>query len=97
MVRAQAAQVIPETGRSTRSGAVVFMPGLRSRAPDGVGQRLGLHHVRVVFHGRAWRPRSTVALVTPGVAESLRSTLREQLPQVIPPTFIFRVCAAIPI
>src|ERR1039457_4619741 len=41
--------------------------------------------------------RSTVALVTPGVAESFRSTLREQLPQVIPPTFIFMVCADIPI
>src|SRR5450756_2534146 len=41
--------------------------------------------------------RSTVALVTPGVAESFRSTLREQLPQVMPPTFIFRVCAVIPI
>jgi hypothetical protein len=38
-----------------------------------------------------------VALVTPGVAESLRSTLREQLPQLIPPTLSFTVCAAIPI
>ena len=31
LLRAQAAQVMPDTGRSTRSGAVVFMRGLGSR------------------------------------------------------------------
>ena len=98
MLRAQAAHVIPETGRSTRSGAVVFMRELRSRvggprsaSASGFTTSASYSTVALAL------TRSTVALVTPGVAESLRSTLREQLPQVIPLTLIFRVCAAIPI
>src|SRR6184192_1167435 len=49
MVRAQAAQVMPDTGRSTRSPAAVFMPALcsqvagRHRRADPVGP--GPHHI----------------------------------------------------
>jgi hypothetical protein len=64
MERAQAAQVIPDTGKSTRagdaiSGAVMAMPVASSgghfvsQATDGVGQDLGFYQVRIVFDRRA--------------------------------------------
>src|SRR2546425_13082809 len=49
MVRAQAAQVMPDTGRSTRSAAAIFMPALRSqvagRHPPADPVAPGPHHI----------------------------------------------------
>ena len=70
-----------------------FVPEL----PHRVGQSLGLHFLRVVFHRGASPWRSTVALITPGVAESFRSTPRAQLPQVIPRIVMLVVWRDIPI
>src|ERR1700687_204498 len=54
MVRAQAAHVMPETGRSTRSGAARFISrGHRHvvpQLPHGVGNRLRLHQGDVVLN-----------------------------------------------
>src|ERR1700731_1702109 len=55
MVRAQAAHVMPETGRSTRSGVASFMAvclcgHFVPELPHGVGNYLRFHQVDVVFH-----------------------------------------------
>ena len=91
MVRAQAAQVMPETGRSSRSGAAVFMRELRIRVHGRRSPALRASPARRRIPQLRWLTSSTVALVTPGVAASLRSTLRAQLPQVIPRTDKFSV------
>src|SRR5450432_1328491 len=54
MLRAQAAHVMPETGRSTRSGAAWFISGWHGhfvpQLPYGVRNRLRLHQGDVVLN-----------------------------------------------
>jgi hypothetical protein len=74
MARAQAAHVIPLTGKSTRSAAGVVMPHVVTEAAHGFHQDFRFYQPDVVLHVAAAPSRSTSALVTPGVPASLRST-----------------------
>ena len=85
MARAHAAHVIPETGRSTRSGAAVFMPALRSRsaAPRPPGPP-ACTSARIVIHGRVafsrstepWSRRESPPVSAPRCARNCRTSFR---------------------
>ena len=87
MLRAQAAQDIPETGKSTRSIAVPGRSLLHSVAElfDRVHKVRQLGAIRIKLDRRRTPRQIHPCTRYPGLVESLRSTLRAQLPHVIPP------------